>query len=146
MFRNSHGQKSVHLTTTMLTKFMETQPISMPPFSLTMLMLTLPGAIPMVTAKFLCTNQPHVDQNLHSGDQKEKQWLHGPICSPMELKSPTTLSISCSSITKTLIWMVLEVSVKTNSESPTQKWPSSPPTLKWTFLIPMAMVYFKETN
>merc|ERR1712176_1456215 len=111
----------------------ETQLISKPPFSLMMLMLTLPGAIPMVTVKFLFTNQPLVDQNLHSGDQKEKQWLHGPICSPTELKSPTTLSILCLSITKTLIWMVQEVLAKTNSESPTQKWLSSPPTSKWTF-------------
>ena len=146
MFQNSHGQKSVPHTITTLTKSMAVTLISRPLFSTKMPMLISPGAIPMVTAKFLCTNQPHVDQNLHSGDQKEKQWLHGPICSPMELKSPTTLSISCSSITKTLIWMVQEVSVKTNSESLTQKWLSSPPTLKWTFLIPMAMVFFKETN
>merc|ERR1712157_468897 len=78
-------------------------------FSTKMPMLFSPGAIPMVMAKFLFTNQLLVDQNLHSGDQKEKQWLHGPKCSPTELKSPTTLPVSSLNITRTSIWMDPEV-------------------------------------
>ena len=131
---------------TTLMKFMETQPMSMPQFSLMMLMPTLPGATPMATVQFLFGNQLHVDQNQLSGDQKATLWPHGLTCSPTELKSPTTSPTSCSNTTRTLTWMALEVSAKMNSEFPTQKWLSFLPMLKWTSSIQMAMVSSKEMN
>ena len=73
MFLNSHGQKFVPPTTDMLMKSMVPLPILRPPFSMKTPMLSLPGAMPMMTVKSLFGNLPPADPNLLSGDQKATQ-------------------------------------------------------------------------
>ena len=133
MSLNFHGRRSEHHTTITLKKFSEIQLISTLQSSLMMPMHSLTGAIQMMIKKYHSGRVPHVDQNLLSGDPKEKASPRGLICSHMVLKSPTILFKSCSNTGATSIKTVQEASIAMNLESPTQKCHSYPPTLKWTF-------------
>ena len=146
MFLNFHGQRSVPLTIPTLMKFMEIQLMSIAPSLLKTPMHTLLGVMPTVITRSHSGRAPLVVQNLLSGDPKEKAWRHGLTCSPLELKSPTTLLKSCSNTGRILIKTDQTVCHVTNSEFLLQKCHFSPPTLKWTFLILTVMESYKEMN
>merc|ERR1712131_245652 len=133
IYQNSPGPKSVLLTTPTPMKSMEIQQTLKQLFSTKMQMLTLPGVMPTETTRIHYGRAPLVDQNLLSGVPKVMQWHHGPKCSLMVPKSPTT-SLKFSTKNKRILMSIdLEVWTEKNSECPTQKCLFFPPTLKWIF-------------
>ena len=109
MSLNFHGQRSELHTTITLKKFSEIQLILTLQSSLKTPMHSLTGAIQMMIKKFHSGRAPHVDQNLLSGDQKERASPRGLICLHTVLKSPTILFKSCLNTGATSIKMVQEV-------------------------------------